>query len=189
MVAAVRFSVPLEPTEGEVDFSDARFSIPSLFSNITLPQLLIEFILPELGNAVAEAIGEFLKEFEETEDSNYNLSPQSASPNTAETNDSDLGPVGVGDLSMSFDESRVTENTSSLFIGDTDGSGAMLFDISNPETVDLNGDELTLGDVDFLVSSEFIDFLQTQGLASTDYGGDVETDAIVNSVNADTLFT
>jgi hypothetical protein len=97
------------------------------------------------------------------------------------TFNSDLGPVTVGEFSIGFDASRVSDNTSGLFVTDTAGTGAILFDVSNPGAVDVAENAISIRDADLLVSKEFAGFLQTQGLASSDLTGadvgDVQTDA------------
>jgi hypothetical protein len=108
------------------------------------------------------------------------------------TFDSEIGPVTVGNFEIGFDESRVTDNASGFFVRDTAGPGAVLFDVGTPGTFAVEGENLTLSDADLLVSSEFSDFLQNQGLASTNLSGadvgDVETNAIVKAVTTENLF-
>jgi hypothetical protein len=273
MYAGIQFPIRIQinPTDGEVDLSDARFSIPGLFSDKTIPELVTEFVIPAIENAVDD----FIAGFDETKDYSYSITPQSELP-TAETIninldgllgkpsvfqidsgvtsvaldpnvlasaagltlvninntvppvsdefavgfqispnsnftfsdrndltpvagtiehtgtvsfDSDLGTVTVGNFSIGFDESRVSENTSGFFVRDTASVGAILFDVSNPEVVEIDGEELTLADADLLVSSEFSTFLNAQGLTNTNLTGadvgDVETNAILKAVNAE----
>jgi hypothetical protein len=101
------------------------------------------------------------------------------------------GPTTVGDFSIAFDPSRVSEERSGFFVQsgffttDTINPGQILFDISTPDILNITDSTLNLDEADLLISTEFSSFLQTQGLASTDLTGvdvgDAQVDAIIGS--------
>lgn len=294
-IGGIKFTIDLPPDAGEVSLLDAEFSIPGVFANKTLPELVADFFLSEddesgeeffddwgtpnlesasltqpnsdltaspdvyfpgkaetilidllenpkiasfvndilreivvlqvdsgvtsvaldtdvlssaagltlasTANTVPPVSDEFAVGFPIAEETNFTFSGIDGGviPILGEiehtgtvTFNSQLGPVTVGNFSIGFDESRVTENTSGFFVQDTAGPGAILFDVSNPGVAAVEGEALTIGDADLLVSQEFANFLQAQGLASADLTGadvgDVETNAIVKAVTADTIF-
>jgi hypothetical protein len=77
----------------------------------------------------------------------------------------------VGNFSIGFDPSRDTDTTSGFFIADTLDTDAILFDLSDPQTANFDGNNLTIAGTDLLVSSEFASLLGNQSLAGTDIGG------------------
>jgi hypothetical protein len=137
MVGVIRFSVPLEPIEREVDFSEATFSVPGVFNDKTFSELTEEFVLPNFEEDLEQFFQEFFQEFEDFQDDD-NTNPQSTSLST-QSNDSLLGAINVGDLSTDFDESSLNEPDNNNF-------EAILFNTNNPETVALNFDELNFDD-------------------------------------------
>jgi hypothetical protein len=91
--------------------------------------------------------------------------------------------VEVGDFSIGFDANRVGGDRSGFFVESTAGIAAILFDVSNPSTLNATPSSLTIG-ADLLVSSEFATFLSDNGLASTDLTGVDVGDALVEAVPA-----
>ncbi len=86
------------------------------------------------------------------------------------TFESGAGDVTVGDVSVSYDESRVSDTTSGLFVSNNvEGvipEEAVLFDVGT-----FDGSILNIGKADLLIANEFADILQETGLASSDLTG------------------
>jgi hypothetical protein len=150
MVGAIRFSVPLEPIEREVDLSEAEFSVPGVFSDKTLFEFTQEFFLPNFEEDLEETLKEFFQEFE----------PQNTSLISTPTNDSLLGSLTVGDSSIDFDESSVSDT-------DRNDFDALLFNPNNPETVAIETDEFALDN--FSIFLELTDDKSTQELAGGNF--------------------
>jgi hypothetical protein len=88
----------------------------------------------------------------------------------------------VGDFSIGFDASRDTDKTSGFFVADTLDTDAILFDLSDPQTANFQGENLTIADSDLLVSPELATLLGNQSLAGADIGG-ARIDAIAQPQN------
>jgi hypothetical protein len=86
--------------------------------------------------------------------------------------------VTVGNFSVGFDPTRVTNNTTGLFLKDTVSLNTVLFDLSTPGTLVFNGKNLTLSGVKLLFSPEFAGILGNSSLAG-ELGGIVQVDARV----------
>jgi hypothetical protein len=151
MVGAIRFSVPLEPIEREVDLSEAKFSIPGVFSDKTLFELTQEFLLPNFEEDLEKILKEFFQEFEEPQDTSLISTP---------TNDSLLGTVTVGNASMDFDEINVSD-------ADRNGFDVLLFNTNNPETVAIDTDEFAFDD--FSIFLDLTDDKSTQELTGSNF--------------------
>ena len=96
----------------------------------------------------------------------------------------------VGDFTIGFDAARQTENASGFFVENTiEGvvpNGAILFDISNSESLEVSDTGLNVGSADLLVSNEFATILLDTGLAATDLtGADVGDAAIAGVLDSD----
>jgi hypothetical protein len=97
-----------------------------------------------------------------------------------------LGPVTVGDFSVGYDGGRKSDKASGFYVKDTAGTGAILFDVSNPDSLTANPRHLSVGRADLLVSPEFDTFLNQKGLAKSSIKGadvgDVQIDAMSRPV-------
>jgi hypothetical protein len=97
-----------------------------------------------------------------------------------------LGPVTVGNFSVGYDGGRKSDKTSGFYVKDTAGTGAILFDVSNPDSLTANPRHLSVGRADLLVSPEFDTFLNQKGLAKSSIKGadvgDVQIDALSRPV-------
>jgi hypothetical protein len=93
--------------------------------------------------------------------------------------------VTVGDFEIGFDGDRIDQSTGAtgFFVKDTFSLDAILFDIAEPATVDLDDPELTVGPADLLVSPEFADVLLNPDLAGAD-AGDAQINANVKEIVA-----
>jgi hypothetical protein len=90
--------------------------------------------------------------------------------------------ITVGDFSIGFDPSRITNSASGFFVEDTlDTIGTILFDISNPGTLAFDGENLTLAEADLLVSPEFAGVLNDTNLTGATVGR-AQTDAVATAV-------
>ena len=97
-----------------------------------------------------------------------------------------LGPVTVGDFSVGYNGDRKSDKTSGFYIKDIAGTGAILFDVSNPDSLTANSNSLNVGRADLLVAPEFDRFLNEKGLAQQSIKGadvgDVQLDALSSPV-------
>ncbi|MEM1311056.1 MAG: hypothetical protein AAGF98_16445, partial [Cyanobacteria bacterium P01_H01_bin.153] len=86
--------------------------------------------------------------------------------------------ITVGEFSIGFDPSRVSDTASGFFVADTlEGNGLdILFDISVPGVVDATAADLTIAETDLLLSAEFANALGLGELAGADVG-DARIDA------------
>ena len=95
-------------------------------------------------------------------------------------------PVTVGDFSIGFDASRVSNTASGFFVSDTTEDALnleILFDISAPGN--LTTDEgLTISEADLLVAPELADALGSSSLTGADIG-DARIDASTSNINED----
>ena len=101
--------------------------------------------------------------------------------------------ITVGDFTIGYDASRVTETTSGFFVENTFAdvlpNGAILFDISNAESLTAGEGELNVVGSDLLVAPEFAATLLETGLTRDDLtGADVgnaEVDAMTDAIEED----
>ncbi len=89
-------------------------------------------------------------------------------------------PLDVGNFSIGFDPSRVTETASGFFVADTVSVNAPLFDISNPDVLEVEDGVLEISGADLLVSPELAAVLGDESLTGADVG-DARIDAAVSS--------
>ncbi|MBH8575066.1 PEP-CTERM sorting domain-containing protein [Nostocaceae cyanobacterium CENA369] len=89
----------------------------------------------------------------------------------------------VGNFSISFDSTRAINNASGLYLKDTYSLNTILFDLSAPENVTLNNNNLTINKVNLLFSPEFAKIIGNSSLAGN-LAGIARIDAKVVPVNA-----
>ncbi len=95
-------------------------------------------------------------------------------------------PVTVGDFSIGFDASRVSDTASGFFVSDTTEDALdleILFDISAPGNVTTE-EGLTISEADLLVAPELADALSSDSLTGADVG-DARIDASTSNINED----
>jgi hypothetical protein len=99
-----------------------------------------------------------------------------------------LGTVTVGNFSVGFDPARKSDKASGFYVQDTAGTGAILFDVSNPGSLNASASSWNVSGADLLVSPEFNGFLNSRGLASTNLtGADVGDVAIAGISSSSAL--
>ena len=94
--------------------------------------------------------------------------------------------VTVGDFSIGFDASRVSDTSSGFFVSDTTEDVLnleILFDISAPGNVTTEGG-LTISEADLLVAPELANALGSSALTGADIG-DTRIDASTSNINED----
>jgi hypothetical protein len=89
---------------------------------------------------------------------------------------SEVPTLELGNFSIGFDADRVSETASGFFVADTVSVDAPLFDISNPEILTVEEDELVIDVADLLVSPELAAVLGNDALVGADVG-DARIDA------------
>lgn len=89
--------------------------------------------------------------------------------------------IKVGDFSIGFDPDRVSETASGFFVADTLETNELdiLFDVSNPGTLSVAGDDLEISDADLLLAPELATALGIGDLAGADVGN-ARIDAILS---------
>ncbi|MEL6399388.1 MAG: hypothetical protein AAFR26_09920 [Cyanobacteria bacterium J06626_4] len=102
---------------------------------------------------------------------------------TLDTVDNPNADITVGEFSIGFDPSRVTDTASGFFVADTiEGNGLdILFDISVPGLVNATAADLTIAETDLLLSPEFASALGLPELAGADVG-DARIDAFTQDL-------
>ena len=103
--------------------------------------------------------------------------------NLSTDGDDTTAELSIGNFSIGFDETRVSETASGFFITDTlENNGVeILFDISTPGTVTATPEALTIDETDLLVAPEFATVLTDLELAADDLTGADVGDAIVEA--------
>ena len=90
--------------------------------------------------------------------------------------------ITVGDFSIGYDESRVSETASGFFVADTtedDFELEILFDIGTTGSVNADAESLAIAEADLLVAPEFAEALEAAELAGADVGDTrIDTSAI-----------
>lgn len=89
----------------------------------------------------------------------------------------------VGNFSISFDSTRAINNASGLYLKDTYSLNTILFDLSAPENITLNNNNLIINKVNLLFSPEFAKIIGNSSLAGN-LAGIARIDAKVVPVNA-----
>ena len=82
--------------------------------------------------------------------------------------------VTVGDFSIGYDATRVSETTSGFFVADTtedDLELEILFDVGIPGSLSADAESLEIAEADLLVAPEFAEALGSAELAGADIGG------------------
>ena len=91
----------------------------------------------------------------------------------------------IGEFSIGYDESRVSDTASGFFVADTldDVLGLeILFDVGTPGTVTISGGDLSISDADLLLAPEVATALGLPDLAGADVG-DTQIDAVYSTLS------
>ncbi|MBG1241960.1 hypothetical protein [Nostoc sp. NZL] len=89
--------------------------------------------------------------------------------------------ITVGEFSIAFAPGRTTKDASGFVLRDTISLNTILFDLSIPEPIAFDGENLTIPDVKLLISPEFAAILQNSNLAGL-FAGTARIDAQVAAV-------
>lgn len=177
---------------------DAAFEVESGVTSVFLDLPLLEEAagLTLVGtDSDAEPFSEdFQVGFAITEDTDFSFVPVPFTPLGGTIEHSGTITLGlggaeatVGEFSIGFDESRVTDTASGFFVADTleDPLGLeVLFDLGAPGTVSVSGETLEISDADLLLAPEVATALGLPDLAGADVG-----DALVDATVASTTPT
>jgi hypothetical protein len=182
---------------------EVESGITSIFLDTEALSSLTGYNLAGTSGTVAPATDEFQVGFNINEESDFSFTTENGFTPTGGSIEQDgtitfntvNGPSTVGDFSIAFDASRVSEERSGFFVQsgffttDTIEPGQILFDISTPEILNITDSTLNIDEADLLISAEFSSFLQTQGFSSTDLTGtdvgDTRIDAIIGFAEYD----
>ena len=179
---------------------DAAFAVESGVTSVFLDLPLIEeatglTLVSADSDATPSERPSFLEPFQVgfaiLEDSDFEFAPAPFTP-LGETIEHDgtitlgLGgaEVTVGEFSIGFDESRVSDTASGFFVADTleDPLGLeILFDIGTPGTVGVSGADFGVSGADLLLAPEVATALGLPDLAGADVG-DAQIDALVTEI-------
>ncbi|MBH8555257.1 hypothetical protein I8751_23490 [Nostocaceae cyanobacterium CENA357] len=91
----------------------------------------------------------------------------------------------VGNFSVGFAATRAINNASGFFLEDTVSLNTILFDLSAPGTLNFDGKNLTLANVQLLFSPEFANILGNSSLTG-EFAGTAQIDAKVAAVSEPT---
>jgi hypothetical protein len=183
-------------TKDNVSLAQVKDGTTSVGLDTALLESSAGLTLSGSENTVDPVSGEFTVGFDISDTSDFSFSNADGfTPVAGEiehtgtiTFSSGAGDITVGDFSIGFDASRKTEDTSGFFVENTvEGvlpDGAVLFDVGNPESLEVGDGTLSLGKADLLVSQEFADTLVETGLAASNLTGADIGDV---AVNADTM--
>ena len=162
----------------------------SVFLDLDLLQAAAGLTLVGADGTVPPAEGNFQVGFDITEASTFQFSTDSgfellggAIEHTGTVTLALAGEepteITIGDFSIGFDESRVSDIASGFFVADTVSLNIPVFDLSPPGEVDFDSPELTIASTDLLVSPELAVALagEDSGLAGADVG-DAQVDAL-----------
>lgn len=86
--------------------------------------------------------------------------------------------ITIGNFAIDFDPTRTINNASGLVLKDTVSLNTVLFDLSIPETVAFDSEDLTIANVKLLISPEFASILGNPNLTGV-LGGTAQIDAKV----------
>ncbi|MEM1311080.1 MAG: hypothetical protein AAGF98_16565 [Cyanobacteria bacterium P01_H01_bin.153] len=180
--------------------SQVQSGVTSVGLDLTLLETAANLVLVSTENTVPPASGAFQVGLNITDasDLTYSVSPFAPLSGTIEHtgilnlstdgNDADA-EVSIGNFSIGFDTSRVSETNSGFFIADTlsDNGLDILFDIGRLAAVDVTagGRSLDFSNANLLVAPEFATVLTDLDLATTNLMG---TDVGNASINADSDF-
>ena len=150
--------------------------------------------LKDTENTVEPVSEDFAVGFDISEESDFKFSAEDGfAPVEGEiehtgtvTFGSAAGDIIVGDFTVGFDAERQTDDISGFFVQNTvEGAvpdGAILFDVSNPESLEITDTKLNLGSADLLVASEFAQILLDTGLATDNLTGADVGDVAINAI-------
>jgi len=105
------------------------------------------------------------------------------------------GDITVNDFTIGFDASRQTQDISGFFVqSSVDGivpNDTILFDLGNPQNIETGENELNLDYADVLITPEFSEVLQANGLATDDLTGsdvgNLSIEAIMESFSENSM--
>ncbi|MEM9274221.1 MAG: spondin domain-containing protein [Cyanobacteria bacterium P01_F01_bin.143] len=175
---------------------DAAFAIESGVTSVFLDLELLEeaagITLVATDSDAEPASEDFQVGFAIAEETDFSFAPVEFTPLGGTIEHSGTITLGlggnditVGEFSIGYDESRVTESASGFFVAN--GSDAplgleiVLFDVGNPGTVGVSGENFELGGADLLLAPELANALGLADVIGADVG-DVQIDAIVTEV-------
>ncbi|MEM9816736.1 MAG: hypothetical protein AAF827_10095, partial [Cyanobacteria bacterium P01_D01_bin.6] len=173
---------------GEDAVFEVESGVTSVFLDLPLLEEAAGLTLVGVDSDAMPFSEDFQVGFAITDDSDFTFAPVPFTPlgGSIEHNGTlTLGLGGaqatIGEFSIGFDPSRVTDTASGFFVADTldDPLGLeVLFDISNPGTVSVSSGEFEISDADLLLASELATVLGLPDLAGADVG-DARIDALL----------
>lgn len=177
----------------KADTSIVSDGTTSVFLDLELLEAAAGLTLQSADGTVPPINDSFLVGFDITEDSSFQFSSDKgfnlvggSIEHTGTVSfllgDEALGLVTLGDFSIGFDASRVSDTASGFFVADTVSLNIPVFDLSSPGVVEAGASALTIGSTDLLLSPELATALagENSGLAGADVG-DAQVDALLNA--------
>ena len=172
--------------ESETTLAQVDSGTTSVFLDLPLLESAAGITLVE-ADSTGEAFSEdFLIGFSIAEDSYFTFEVDPFAPVSGSIEHSgtitlglDDAEVTVGDFSIGYDETRVSETASGFFVADTtedDLELEILFDVGTPGSVNADAESLEIAEADLLVAPEFAEALEAAELAGADVG-DTRIDA------------
>ena len=160
---------------------EVESGVSSIFLDLPLLEATAGITLVSIDSDATPFSEEFQAGFSITEDTNFRFESTPFTPLDGTIEHSGTITISVrgfveatiGNFSVGFDPSRISETTSGFFISDTlnDSLGLeILFDISALSTIEISEDQFQLSDADLLLAPELATTLAVSELAGTDFG-------------------
>ena len=179
---------------GENAVFDVESGVTSVFLDLPLLEEAAGLTLVGTDSDAEPFSEEFQVGFAITEDTDFSLAPVPFTPLDGAIEHSGTITLGLGDaeatigeFSIGFDASRVSDTASGFFVADTleDPLGLeILFDLSSPGTINVSGENLEISEADLLLAPELATALSLPDLAGADVG-----DARIDATVAETMAT
>ena len=185
----------VDPNAGTVEFTlddggdDAVFGVESGVTSVFLDLPLLEsaagLTLVGADSDATPFSDDFQVGFAITDDTDFTFAPAPFTPLGGTIEHSGTITLGLGDaeltigeFSIGFDPTRVSETTSGFVVADTLGLD-VLFDLSAPSTAAISSEELEISGADLLLAPELAGALGLAELTGADVG-DARIDALVS---------
>ena len=181
-------------TELETTLAQVDSGTTSVFFDLPLLESAAGITLVGTDTTGEPASDDFQVGFPITEDTDFTFEidpvvPVSGSFEHSGTVTLGLGEtdVTIGDFSIAFDETRISDTASGFVVADTtdDALGLeVLFDVGIPGDVTGDTESLTIADKDLLIAPELAEALDDTALTGADVG-DFQIDAVATPVEAE----
>ncbi|MEO0644552.1 MAG: calcium-binding protein [Cyanobacteria bacterium J06650_10] len=179
---------------GEDAVFEAEAGVTSVFLDFPLLEEVAGLTLVGADSDATPFSDDFQVGFAITDETDFSFAPAPFTPAGGTIEHDGTITVGlggaeatIGEFSIGFDPSRVSDTASGFFVADTleDPLGLeILFDIGAPGTLNVGSNELEISSADLLLAPELADALGLADLAGADVG-DARVDALLELMGGD----